>query len=196
MILAGGRSRRMGTDKAWMKVDGELVLPSLCERLGAVADGPVIVVRRDSEQVLPALPADVIVVEDRIPDSGPLVGIASGMWVDQQPFTFACACDMPNIDPELVRWMSDWRDGPDDPETKGQIIVPEVDGQKQWLHAMYFTVLPPLMLTRVEEGERALHRWYDRDHMVVIPEAEWRAVHPSGASFRNVNTPSDLGSVH
>lgn len=197
VILAGGTSRRMGTDKAWMKVDGELVLPSLCERLGAVADGPVIVVRRDATQELPPLPRDVLVVEDMVPQGGPLVGIVSGMWLDRRPFTFACACDMPYIDPALVRWMRDWRDGPDDPEAGADLLLPVLDGRDQPLHAMYGTVLPPFMMSRLDQGIRALHAWPDEHTRIRrITEEEWRPIHPSGTSFQNVNTPADLPSVH
>ncbi len=201
VILAGGRSKRFGTDKAWMELDGALVLPALCERLAAVTPsfGDVIVVRRDASQQLPALPSDVVVVEDMVPGAGPLGGLVSGMWRDTAAFTFACACDMPFVDAGLVRWMAEWRDPELEDEMRPDIIVPEADGRLQWLHALYFTMLPPLMLGAVEDGpDRSLHGWHTdlNVNVIPIPQSEWEAVHPSGRSFLNINSQADLPTLH
>lgn len=194
VILAGGRSRRMGSDKAWMDVGGVLVLPSLCERLMAITEGRVIVVRRDTAQEMPPLPEGVRVTEDKVPDAGPLGGLVSGMWVDLAPFTFACACDMPWIDIDLVRWMASLPPTPGEPLE--QVLLPIAEGREQPLHALYHTSLPPLLLTRIQEGARAMHGWYEGIGVRRIHPPEWRPIHPSGASFRNLNTPADLSALH
>jgi molybdopterin-guanine dinucleotide biosynthesis protein A len=183
----------MGSDKAWLSIDGELVLPSLCERLLTL--GRVVVVRRDDRQVLPPLPEGVAVTQDMVPDAGPLGGLVSGMWVDRAEFTFACACDMPWIDIDLVSWMAAYPRG--DGDDFAQVLLPIAQGREQPLHALYHTSLPPLLLTKIEdEGARAMHGWYEGVSVHRIPQEEWSLVHPSGASFNNVNTPADLPELH
>src|SRR5688500_3128660 len=78
IVLAGGRSSRMGTPKAWLEWHGSTLLRRVCGLVGRGASGPVVVVRAPG-QALPALPAGIRVVEDAREGHGPLQGLLAGL---------------------------------------------------------------------------------------------------------------------
>ena len=104
VVLAGGRSSRMGTPKAALEWHGSTLLRRTLGVLARVVDGPVLVVRA-AGQALPALPARVEVVEDPAEGLGPLQGIAAGLaaLAGQAEAAFVASTDLPFLHPEFVR---------------------------------------------------------------------------------------------
>src|SRR6266581_6089080 len=96
IVLAGGRSSRMGTPKAALEWHGSTLLRRTAGVLARMVDGPVVVVRAPG-QALPALPAQVEVVEDPREGLGPLQGLAAGLAAaaDRAEIAFVCSTDMP-----------------------------------------------------------------------------------------------------
>src|SRR4051794_41302643 len=78
IVLAGGRSSRMGTPKAALTWHGSTLLGRVCGLVARAVAGPVVVVRAPG-QPLPALPAGVQVVDDPVEGRGPLQGIVTGL---------------------------------------------------------------------------------------------------------------------
>lgn len=78
ILLVGGRSRRMGGDKAWLAWGEETLLAHVARRLAAGTGGPLLVVARGG-QALPALPVGASRVDDVVADEGPLRGLATGL---------------------------------------------------------------------------------------------------------------------
>jgi molybdopterin-guanine dinucleotide biosynthesis protein A len=187
VLLAGGRSRRMGTDKAQLRVHGELVLPRLAERLGSCCD-EVVVVRR-ARQELPALPGGVRVVEDLVPAMGPLGGLLTGLAAASTPFVFLAACDLPMLDPALIRWLAAQPPGPAD------VLLPQRDGHPEPTHAIYGARCLGAIKQAMLSGELGMGTWLGSLRVERVPEERWRTVHPDGRSFLNVNTPEDLARV-
>src|SRR5215218_10460486 len=74
IVLAGGRSSRMGTPKAWLEWHGSTLLRRVCGIVARGAGGPVVVVRAPAQE-LPELPDGVRVVEDAREGRGPLQGL-------------------------------------------------------------------------------------------------------------------------
>src|SRR5215213_1152311 len=102
IVLAGGRSRRMGTPKAWLDWHGATLLRRTCGLVARGAGGPVIVVRA-SGQDLPELPGDVDVVEDARDGQGPLQGLLAGLEAIDAELAFVASTDMPFLHPRFVR---------------------------------------------------------------------------------------------
>ncbi len=107
LILAGGRSRRMGRDKAWLEVDGRPLLLRQLDLLGraglhriAIAAGP------EDRPALPVTPDDTPLLRDRFPDLGPLAGIEAGIaWaqaIHPDGWTLVVAVDLPELS---VAWL-------------------------------------------------------------------------------------------
>ncbi len=130
IILCGGRSRRMGASKAWLRFGQEYGLQRIVRLLGGVV-GPVVVAAREN-QSLPPLPADVSVVHDHPDHRGPLSGILAGLTTleGQCDAAFVTSCDQPLLRPALVRCLI---------ERLGDhaAVVPRHEGRLHPLTAVY-----------------------------------------------------------
>src|SRR5580698_6208906 len=104
IVLAGGRSSRMGTPKAALEWHGSTLLRRTVGIVTRVADGPVVVVRAPG-QALPELPALVEVVDDPHEGLGPVQGLAAGLAAvaDRAEAAFVCSTDLPFLHPAFVR---------------------------------------------------------------------------------------------
>src|SRR4029079_9304238 len=104
VVLAGGRSSRMGTSKAALEWHGSTLLHRAAALASRSVDGPVVVVAAPG-QPLPALPAGVQVVEDPVEGLGPMAGIATGLAaIDAEaPVRFAASTDMQFLHPAFIR---------------------------------------------------------------------------------------------
>ena len=184
VLLAGGRSRRMGADKAALRFRGELLLPQLAGRLADCCD-QVIVVRREGQE-LPALPQGVRVVQDLVPGMGPLGGLLTGLAAAPTPFVFLAACDLPLLDVGLIRWLGAH------PARAADVLLPQRDGHAEPTHAIYGARCLGAIKQAMLSGELGMGTWLGALRVQRIPEEQWRAAHPDGRSFLNVNTPADL----
>jgi molybdenum cofactor guanylyltransferase len=101
IILAGGRSSRMGADKSLLSVDGQPIIERICERLAGRFDQ--ILISANEPEKLAFLGLEV--VPDRIPGQGPLMGIASALEASTSELNFVVACDIPRMHIALVEEM-------------------------------------------------------------------------------------------
>ncbi len=184
VILAGGMSRRMGTDKAALQLGGEQVLPQLVRRLLPLCSGGVIVVRRAGQQ-LPTLPAGAQVEVDLLPEHAALGGLYTGLALARTPFIFLAACDMPLLSADLVAWL---RDLPGDSD----VIVPVRSDGLEPLHAIYGYRCLGAIKRALLSGEFRMDGWLGAVRVERVAEQRWRQQHSSGDSFLNVNRPDDL----
>src|SRR5215472_13178491 len=139
IVLAGGRSSRMGTPKAALEWHGSTLLRRTAGILSRVSDGPVVVVRAPG-QALPPLPAGTEVVADPREGLGPVQGIAAGLaaLTGRAEVAFVAATDLPFLHPEFVRRL-----------VRGtlpgvDVALPAVRGFRQPLAAAYRTTLASL----------------------------------------------------
>jgi len=104
VVLAGGRSSRMGQPKAELEWHGSTLLRRTLGVLARSVDGPLLVVRA-AGQPLPQLPAQVEIVEDPEQGLGPLQGIAAGLaaLAGRAQAAFVCSTDLPFLHPAFVR---------------------------------------------------------------------------------------------
>ncbi|MGC3967978.1 MAG: molybdenum cofactor guanylyltransferase [Pirellulales bacterium] len=104
VILCGGRSSRMGRDKATLPFGPELMLPRLVRLVGEAVATEKIVVVAAVGQNLPPLPAGVTIVRDERPERGPLEGLAAGLRAHarRSDAVFVTACDVPLLVPAVI----------------------------------------------------------------------------------------------
>jgi len=125
VLLAGGKSRRMGEDKRFLSVgEGTLYERSLAV-LRSVFQTVFVVIAQDS----PALQSDVPVFRDLIADCGSLGGLYTGLKQAATPYVFAVACDMPFLDPAMVRYFTEMKD-------KADVVMAELQNGLQPMHAL------------------------------------------------------------
>ncbi|GEL21349.1 hypothetical protein PSU4_03030 [Pseudonocardia sulfidoxydans NBRC 16205] len=196
IVLAGGRSSRMGTAKAALDWFGVPLLARVAGLVGRAVDGPVVVVRAPG-QSLPPLPARVEVVDDPVEGRGPLQGIAVGLdaVAGRAGAAFVTATDLPLLHPAYVRRVLALLDDEHD------VVVPQVHGFPQPLAAAYRVSLAPLVTSLVGDGVRRPPDLFTRcrvvrpDEQALLAGSALARVDPAIDSLLNINTPEELATV-
>jgi molybdenum cofactor guanylyltransferase len=197
VVLAGGRSSRMGRPKAELEWHGTTLLFRTAAVLVRATGGPVVVVRAPGQR-LPALPAGVEVVADPAGGLGPLQGIAAGLAAvrDRAGEAFVCSTDLPFLHPAYVRAVLR---GLADPAV--DLVLPSVRGFPQPLAAAYRTRLADLVAARVAAGQLRVSALPDACTAVrpgeadLLADPELAGADPGLDSVRNVNTPAEYAAA-
>ena len=182
IILAGGMSTRLGTDKALLDFGGKTLLENTIERLSEVTSDIVIACGAGTHPGWPDVRAQL--VPDRHRGRGPLAGLDAGLRAITGDAAVVVACDMPFLNPDVLHHMTSLLEGYD-------AVVPIVGGRRHALHAVYARTCLPVI------GELLLHRGSMRDLLDRVdarslPESAIRTVDPDGLSCFNLNSPQDL----
>ncbi len=186
IVLCGGKSSRMGQDKASLPFGPERMLQRVVRIIIEVIDPTQIVVVAASEQILPELPPQVIVTRDERPNRGPLEGIAAGLrsMPNCVEAVYATSCDVPLLIPRFVTMLFE-RLGNSD------IAVP-YDGQ---YHHPLSAVYRPRVLAVIESllaSDRLRPRFlFDQVAITEVPVEELHAVDPTLSTLMNLNHPED-----
>jgi molybdopterin-guanine dinucleotide biosynthesis protein A len=193
VVLAGGRSSRMGTSKAALEWHGSTLLRHVVGIVARAVAGPVLVVRAPA-QPLPALPPDVCVLDDPREGVGPLQGLAAGLGAaaaQGATAVFVCSTDMPFLHPAFVRRvLHGLRAGVD-------VAMPVAHGHPQPLAAAYRTTLAADVARWVDHGERTLTTVAARRPVALLhahdllADAALAAADPRLTSLHNLNRPED-----
>ena len=185
VLLAGGRASRMGgRDKAFAAVDGEPIAVRAV-RIFRSLFGQVLV-STNHPQRFERLGVET--VADRYPGHGPLAGIHATLLASRHSHVFVAACDMPGLDPEVIRFLLA-RIGSAD------AVVPCWDGDVEPLHAVYAVGALPEIEASLAAGRNAVRDVLGRLRVDYVSEAEMRAVRGAARSLTNVNTPEELAAV-
>jgi molybdenum cofactor guanylyltransferase len=188
IILAGGHSRRMGTDKAMLPFGPELLLQRIV-RIVSQTVSPVIVIAQQG-RTLPTLPSEVVIVHDENPDRGPLEGTAAGLRVLQKSFTqtqavFVTGCDAPLLTAMCIEHIVGLL------VAKHDAVVPVHNKIPQPLIGVYRTKILPIVDQLLASNRLSLRDLLDQIAVHFVPAEELRQVDPDLLSLRNLNTPAD-----
>lgn len=184
IILAGGKSSRMGQPKAMLPFGGEPLIVQVVRRLGLLFPDMVVVVAPGQE--LPELP--VTLVRDEVAYQGPVGGIVYGLRACGGAAAFVTSCDVPFLSLPLVSHLTSRLPGHD-------VVVPNWEGRPQPLHAVYRRSVLPLLEGQLERGELRPVFLYDKVRTLRVEEEEIRTVDPDGSSFFNMNAPEDYAAA-
>ena len=185
LLLNGGRSRRMGRDKASLEVDGRALGLRPVEALGPLV-AEVVVAGRP----IPGL--DARVVDDPVAGAGPLAGVVAGLAATRTPYAVAVACDMPALVPAVVALLLARIAG--DPRLIAACCTAAAGLEPLPLALRVAAARGPLEAA-LAMGERALRTALDGPGLGVVGEPEWRQLDPEGRCFVNWNRPEDVGGV-
>lgn len=175
-IFAGGQSRRMGTDKAALEVDGIPLLERTAQ-IALAAGLPALVVGRACPD---GWPLDTVeFLEDATPGLGPLGGLQTALG--RHPAICALACDLPRLTPDAVLWLKAQAEYGNE---HGLIVVNH--GQWEPLFSIYCDACLPLIKSRLAEGRRSLHGLIEAGDFAFANAPDWVC-----AQLVNVNTPED-----
>jgi molybdopterin-guanine dinucleotide biosynthesis protein A len=179
VILAGGGSRRMGTDKSLLPVNGRPMIEHIARQL--IKHFNELLISAGSAAVYPSLDAPVLA--DPEPNRGPLMGIATALANASHDVAFVTACDVPDIDMPFVRRMlREAAVGDCD------AVVPRwPDGRMEPLHAVYRRRVVPAIHNLLAAGEGRVRALFE--HCRVKYEDM-----PSSVTLTNLNTKEDYGA--
>ena len=181
IILSGGKNRRMGENKAFLKVQGERLIDRTVRIFKGIFE-EVVVVTNDP---LVYLDQDVMIVTDIVSGKGPLGGIYSGLFFSSFPCSFVAACDMPFLNRSFLEYMASRATGYD-------IVVPAPPDGLQPLHAVYSRRCLPAIRDLLEKKRLKITGFYPGHKLRTISPEILRSFDPEGRMFMNVNTPEDI----
>lgn len=186
IVLTGGRSSRMGQDKASLVLAGATLLERAVAALNAVADEIVVV--RSPGQSLPLVQTRgaLTVVADPVEGRGPLEGIATGLEASSAKVAVVVGVDHPFLRPPLLRLLVERvRAG-------APWALPELEGYPQPTCSALDVRVREAMREAMARGVRSPLDVAALVGAVRVPEAEWRAADPEGLSFIDVDTPEEF----
>jgi molybdopterin-guanine dinucleotide biosynthesis protein A len=193
VVLAGGRSTRMGEPKADLEWHGSTLLYRAAALVSRVVDGPVVVVGAPGQQ-LPELPVGVEVVADPVEGLGPMRGIATGLAAvgGRASAAFVCSTDMPFMHPAFVnRVLREFAVADTD------VVLPTARGFRQPLAAVYRVSLADLIGRLASDGELRPAMLFEHcrvqpmDDQRLLGDAVLRRFDPDLESVMNINTPDE-----
>ena len=191
IILAGGRSRRMGRDKALLPLpdDTNTTFVEHLTTLLAAQCSEVVLVVRNQEQATLYEHLGIPIVTDEVPDVGPLMGLYTSLRTISASHALVMAVDMPFVQPEMVTFLLS------QPLDDNSLLVPVVNDIPQVLCAVYPRAIVPLIKERLRAGRCDPRSLLGVAPVRYIDEAMLRTIDPKLCSFVNVNTPGDFNAI-
>jgi molybdopterin-guanine dinucleotide biosynthesis protein A len=181
-ILAGGRSSRMGTDKAFVRVLGRPLIEDVLAQLDGVGTETIIITNRQDDYRYLGVP----LFADVLPDKGALGGLYTALHAASRPHVLCVACDMPFVVRPLLDHLLALI-----PE--GDAIVPRLAGEAEPFRAVYAreACLGPIRAA-LDAGRMRVISFFPEVRVRWVEEAEIDRYDSKRLSFFNVNTPADL----
>lgn len=180
-VLAGGKSSRMGSDKAFLRLGDETLLSRALKLAGAVA-GEVRIVGGANK-----FAGFGQVIEDVYRDRGPLGGIHGALLSSATELNLILAVDLPFVVPEFLEYLLFQAR-----ESGAMITVPRVAGGLQPLCAAYRRGFAKVAEQSLRQGKNKIDSLFAAAETRVIEEDEWMRAGFSAEIFRNLNTPEEL----
>jgi len=177
VVLAGGKSRRLGTDKAAVKIGGRRLLDRTLALLTGVFDDVVVVGRAAWAEA----PADVRLFPDERPGLGPLAGLSTALKLVMHPRALVVGCDMPFLTASAIRELLSH-------DCDTDATVARADGRSQPLLAVYDRRIGAVIDRLLASGERSLTA------LLSHIDVHYVELTTPGACF-SVNTPEQLAQA-
>jgi molybdenum cofactor guanylyltransferase len=185
VILAGGKSSRYGKNKALVKINGIPLIENVIRVMGPLFQDLVLITNTPDEYAYLELP----MYEDLIKGLGPIGGIYTALNSIANDAGFFVACDMPFLNPDLIRYMVGIRGDFD-------VVIPEVSGKMEPLHALYTGRCIAAVKRLVDLRQYQIFRFFSEVSVRHVKENEIRRFDPGLKSFFNVNRPDELGRLN
>ena len=176
IILAGGKSSRMGKDKGFLELNGKTFMSHIIEALKPVVKEIIVVSNASDYDVF-----NLIRVEDMIEDAGPLAGLYTGLFHSETENNIVLSCDVPLISTGVLKKLIDGF------TSVADAIQIESQGKTMPLIAMYKKHCWKHFLKQLEQGERRMR--------VVVEGLQTKTLKldtDSEQYVRNINTLSEL----
>jgi molybdenum cofactor guanylyltransferase len=180
VILAGGQSRRMGRDKAFLPFGKGLLIERVIEVAQQVTDGMILITNTPKQYQHFGLP----MFSDVIPQAGSLGGIYTGLVSAKTPYSLCLACDMPFVKRDFLRLLCDTA-------AEADVVIPRNDEDFQPLCAVYSQVCREPIRQKIEASRLKITGFFDQVRVRIIEGELLARYDPHDIMFFNANTPEE-----
>jgi len=184
IILSGGKSSRMGLNKAFLEINGERLIDRTVKLFRQLFSEVILV----TNEPLLYLDQDIALVTDIYKGKGPMGGLYSGLFYASFDHAFLCACDIPYLNVEFIRYMTG-------KASEYDVVVPETADGFHPLHAIYSRRCLPSIKSLLIRDSLKMTGCFKGMRVLYIPESVIRSFDPECRMFLNINTEQDLQRV-
>jgi molybdenum cofactor guanylyltransferase len=180
VILAGGKSRRMGRDKAFLPFGTGLLIERVIEVIRRVTADVIVITNTPEQYERFGLP----MFTDVLSEAGSLGGIYTGLVHAKSPYSLCLACDMPFVKPEFLRFLCQTA-------AEADVVIPRDAEDFQPLCAVYSRVCREPIRQKIEAGRLKITGFFDEIRVRVIEGELLASYDPHDLMFFNANTPEE-----
>ena len=184
IILAGGKSRRMGENKAFIRVGPKPIIETIVDLFRELFAETLIVTNQSPLYSH----LGVNVYEDILPERGALGGLYTGLLRASSPLSFVAGCDMPSLRGSVITYLCELTNDND-------VVVPRTPDGLQPLHAVYSKKCLGPIEELLSAGGHRIFDFFPSVKVRIVSSEELLSVDPGLESFVNINTPEDLESL-
>jgi len=184
IILAGGKSSRLGQNKALQVIDGKSLIQWVVDRL-AILSTEIIIVTAHGEAIPCSSAVRIKTVADIYPGKGSLVGIYSGLIASSSSKAIVVGCDMPFLSIGLLEYMTQICPTFD-------VVVPRIKDKLEPLCAVYSKNCSGPIQRLLEQDELRIIKFFSMVKVKYVEEDEVNRFDPEQLSFFNINSQADL----
>jgi len=177
VVLAGGRSTRIGQNKAFLLLEGRPLIAHVLDRLAEVCQEVLVV----AQEVSAYAGLGVRLVKDVFTGVGVLAGLHAGLQAAQHELILAVGCDMPFLQPAVLRAFVAWADGYD-------VVALQRQERIETLHAVYRRTCLGPMEAAIRAGHSRIISFFPSVRVRYIDPDQLKSLDPEGRSFININT--------
>lgn len=184
IILAGGKSSRMGRNKALLEVGGERIIARTVSLFKTLFKEVILVTNTPEEYV----DLRIKIVTDVFPEKGSLGGIYTGLFYASYDYSFIASCDMPFLKRELIEFIISLKEGYD-------VVVPKLPDGYEPLHAVYSKRCLKPVKAMIDKGDLRIIEFYPDVKVKEVSEEELEPFISKPSPFININTPGEYEEV-
>lgn len=185
IVLAGGKSLRLGQDKVLETVGNRSLLQQVVSCVSLLSSYVIIVTTRQRTFSQSIDYPKLKVVTDIYPDKGPLGGIYTGLATSTSFYNLVVASDMPFLNQALLRYMIQL-------SANFDLVVPRVGNLVEPLHAIYTKSCLAPIEQMLKQGELSVNKLFNLVRVRYVEAEEIERFDPKHLSFFNINTEADL----
>jgi molybdopterin-guanine dinucleotide biosynthesis protein A len=184
IILAGGKSLRLGRSKALQVIEGKSLIQWVVDCLATLST-EIIIVTAHGEAIPCSSAARIKTVADIYPGKGPLIGIYSGLIASSSSRAIVVGCDTPFLSISLLEYMTQIRSTFD-------VVIPRIKNKLEPLCAVYSKNCSGPIQGLLEQDELRIRKLFSVVKVKYVEEDEINRFDPEHLSFFNINTQADL----
>jgi molybdopterin-guanine dinucleotide biosynthesis protein A len=185
VILAGGKSTRLGRDKLLEKIDNESLLERVISRTESLSKEIIIVTAKERTFTRLESREKIKIVSDIFPGQGSLGGIYTGLVKSSSFYNLVLAADMPFVNGSLLKYMMGIAEGFD-------FTLPRIGGLFEPLHAIYSKACISPIESILKQGKKTIIELFNYVKVRYVEAEEVDRFDPHHLSFFNINTSAEL----